>query len=105
MSGVPSWARPGVKVVCINDAVIPGVGTFWAGVVPPRGTVCTVRRAYRHSDGNAVLEIVEYPNEWGGSEWGWLVERFRPVRTIEDDLAAHFTHLLDIPASKDMEGV
>lgn len=101
---IPSWARVGAKVVCVNDAS----GQFQSAEIAHLGL-----------DGLRCGEIytiraVGYSKHWG-TPGIWLEEivrpikssraleeeafhilRFRPVKTIEDDIATHFAALLDV---------
>lgn len=88
------WAAPGVKCICIDDALYPNTEhpelATWA---PRKGEIYTVERVHvRPSDGAIGLILVEQldPNRF------YVFERFRPLvtHTIQSDLAI-FTPLLD----------
>jgi len=105
MSGLPIWARPGVKVVCVDDSNQDD-GRHDRKIVA--GGIYVIRETMISNLGNPGVRLVGIAgsiNRFSGRETGWHIHRFRPLVSIEDDLAAHFNHLLDIPASKDMEGV
>lgn len=104
MSGLPSWARVGAKVVCVTEHG-RGLPSDWdAG--PQVGEVYTISRAYIGFVGALAvpsITLAECPviDLLTGQEWaGYDVDRFRPVVTIEDDLEAHFTTLLHVPAGQ-----
>lgn len=91
---IPSWARPGVKVVCVDDA--PKPGRLAINPKPPVGTICEiieVKRSVLVGDDYYVLCIKDWPNQsvQGSGELGWDVRRFRPLQypkqSEETDLA------------------
>lgn len=84
MGTIPSWAVKGAKVVCVDDSP----GRFHGpGIV--RGVVYTISDVYF---GEMALEtcvtLVEF-----GSEHGFRLRRFRPTRTIEQDVSRFRKHL------------
>jgi hypothetical protein len=98
MSGsLPSWARKGVKVVCV-DASPPKFG--WRKDVLELGRVYTVRGACIAPTGNAgVLMAGVCAGEWHtGNERGWWPWRFSPLVILGSDAndVAQFRKLLTI---------
>ena len=99
MSGIPSWAVRGAKVVCIDGAersskTVDG----WA---PKTGGIYTIRSTFFAEGWNCwYLRLEEYVADgvfWRGIEPGWDLPRFRPLITEQDDLETHFKALLDVP--------
>jgi len=84
---IPAWARVGAKVVCVRSD-------------PPRsdplrrGAVYTIARVYVDDEigSGPYVDLVEV------ARVGWWLKRFRPLITIEDDISAHFAHLLNVTA-------
>jgi hypothetical protein len=92
---LPIWARIGAKVVCVSEAENLGPGERQLVV----GEVYTIRSV--ESDqvtfGFVLDEIVNPPfAAYDGLECFYDWHRFRPVKTIEDDIATHFASLLDV---------
>ena len=92
MSGasLPSWARKGVKVVCVDDGVSPGRVALAA--IPPVGPVLSVVGTSEDPYGEYgnTLVIEGYPNLHDGIDVGWRVARFRPAvepKTEAEDVA------------------
>ena len=97
MTGIPSWARKGAKVVYLGRA---------APVASPRhhplskGSVYTVRSALLHPEtGSVGLLLDEVRNMLHPRlrlELGYSVKRFRPLvtRTQEQDISEHFSGFL-----------
>lgn len=95
--GIPSWARVGAKVVCIEGgdpecAAHTMFGLDW----PKTSEVVTVVRAFINPWNVPVLHLKEYPSP--DERYGWDIARFRPLITQSDDISAHFAHLLDTSA-------
>ena len=92
-----SWARPGVKVVCVNaDA---GTGHKWSGDGPVVGAVYTIRSVFIGPTGGLSMDFLELrrgqrARERYGDLIGYWVDRFRPLVSQSDDVAL-FTHHLD----------
>jgi hypothetical protein len=85
MSDVPSWARRGAKVVCVNPS-----GTPWLKKDAVY-TVCGISS----SGGTSFLVISELPPECRN---GWYIWRFRPLvddsdEAIQRDVALFTEHL------------
>jgi hypothetical protein len=103
MSGLPSWARVGAKVVCVDAACRPG--RFWRpSEAPVQGKIYTVAAAFFNPAGEPRIHLVELQRSPEtikvlGYLAGYRVERFRPLITLEDDLEAHFRILLRQPVS------
>lgn len=95
MSALPSWARVGAKVVCVNNRRLPFSQTMRHLVV---GAEYEIRETLWHrTAGKPAIRLVEFPEFvcfWVG--------RFRPLITIETDIATHFSALLDV---REPEGV
>jgi hypothetical protein len=94
----PSWARVGAKVVCIHK-----VAPVHGETIPTIGAVYTVRDVVDYGDevGLRLVEIINSVASYsdGRTEAAFIVYCFKPTVTItvEDDLKAHFSHLLDAP--------
>ena len=93
MSGIPSWAVKGAKVVCINSRP-----PWWCGVgdpvlVPVEGEVYEIS-ALGDFGGQCGLLLVGM-----GELDFWHCRRFRPLvtRSQEQDIAEHFAHHLRTP--------
>lgn len=90
MSGIPSWATRGAKVVCISESYHDN---FVDDVPRPvEGRVYTIREALMRS-GKPQVRLVEID----AGVASFHTERFRPVvppKTEAEDLA-HFRHHLD----------
>ena len=85
-----SWARPGVKCVCVSTTV------GFAGVAPKVGETYVVLSSWRNGPVSGKPQAVfgtldGQPLHSGG---GILIERFRPLVSQSDDVAL-FTHHLD----------
>jgi hypothetical protein len=96
MSGIPSWAVKGARVVCVED--------LWAGrctgwITPPCvGTIYTIEGVTAQSCNEwrgPFVTLVEIDSE----PYGFELSAFRPLITLEDDLEAHFRILLRQPVS------
>jgi hypothetical protein len=100
MSGIPSWARVGAKVVCITKAVSP---VILRHNYPKQGGIYTVRKVvFASADGKPCLllnEVVNFIWEPGISqrEPAFGAENFRPLISQQDDIETHFKALLDVP--------
>ncbi len=94
MSAIPSWARVGAKVVCVRA---PWSTTPEPGFAHPMvGDVLTVSGTdIRWRVGLTFAE--KHPNDV------YNVDNFRPLVTLSSDIAEHFEHLLDVPASHERE--
>lgn len=92
---IPSWSRVGAKVVCINNKALPG--HVWSSLPQPRvGSIYTVTRMFISPiDGSPVVRLMELP-ETEPFDGGYLISRFRPLITQQDDIEAHFRVLLDV---------
>lgn len=101
---IPSWAKPGVKVVCVN-ATGPdwwGISTSWrAGEAPRERAVYTIARAWMDSDGAPVAEFHELArsdeaHSFWGEHVGYWLGRFRPLvadKSEAEDVALFRQHL------------
>jgi len=96
---VPSWARVGAKVVCVQSVIYQEA---YSPLV--RGAVYTVAAIIEpieaaRWDGNVdaspafVLAEVDNPYSYTNA---YDIRRFRPLVSQEDDIATHFQQLLDI---------
>lgn len=98
---VPSWCRVGAKCICIDD----GVHEEWLsphikyrdgldGLT--KGEIYTVRDTFfdeiEQSWRVRLVEIVR--GTFMGIEDGYVSFRFRPLVSLEDDIATHFEHHL-----------
>jgi hypothetical protein len=110
---IPSWAKVGAKVVCINDAWVGRSAiTIEVGGVY---TIAALRMQYgrtflpdgRLSSGHIVAELVEVKNPYDRfypeTAPGYALSRFRPVKTIEDDISEHFAQHLTVRGSAPVE--
>lgn len=103
MTFIPSWARVGAKVVCVDDAGGPDKWTEGDG--PARGCIYTIVRALVADDGLVDIHLAEIRRgplaraRWG-NDVGYSVHRFRPLITQQDDIEAHFRALLDVPVDE-----
>lgn len=108
MTDIPSWAVRGAKVVCITQAESP---LTLRHNYPQKGGVYTIRAVVVCStDLHPALLLDEVVNHtWDRRisqlEPGFGIEHFRPVQTVtlSSDIAEHFEHLLDVPASHERE--
>lgn len=103
MSGFPSWARVGAKVVCVLSDWTDGERSANADVsFPAEGGIYTIREVTTtYWDGFVAVRLVEIINPvilWsnGPAEPAFAVERFRPLITQADDIATHFRQHLDV---------
>lgn len=99
MTAIPSWARVGAKVVCVDAA------DTQSGGVPEiaEGVVYQIRWAGHYSDW--------YNGEYSGvrlvgidrfdtavlSDVAFKLFRFRPLITQQDDITTHFEQFLHTP--------
>jgi hypothetical protein len=94
MSGVPSWARKGMKVVCINDQRLESSEVHTGLLVV--GSVYTIGDAYHHRSGRIGLFINELQARHAGRLVCYDIRRFRPL--VDDEAqerdAAMFRKLL-----------
>jgi hypothetical protein len=87
------WAVPGRKVVCIKEGkwrkYLPGE------VHPVNGQTLTIRDVSLGNDGDVYLRFREITNPpiRGHKEVNYRIDRFRPLHTVEDDVAL-FAELL-----------
>jgi len=78
---IPSWAKPGAKVVCVD--AFPLEGSIW--VSPPvEGVIYTITDTF-YQEGVLLLRLKELRNF---QDIGYLARRFRPLvsRTQEQDV-------------------
>jgi hypothetical protein len=97
VSGVPSWARKGAKVVCIGGW--EHRGGYGDEVLPEVGETYTIRTVEFSLDGDVCLRLEEIVNarrsySTGLDECQFYVGRFRPLVTLEDDVKTHFAQYL-----------
>ena len=83
---VPSWARVGAKVVCVDTS--PGDWNGRGGFVA--GEIYTLTWVWTHRNGTPVCAVSAFPRSIA------RISRFRPLITIEDDIATHFRQHLDV---------
>lgn len=90
-ASLPSWARVGAKVVCVYDewhdmdSLAPVSG-------PECDEVCTIAAVEVSGSWGVSLFLVEHPTPFSD---GFLIDGFRPLVPIEEDIATHFAHLLN----------
>lgn len=85
---IPSWAKIGAKVVCVDDR--PGTKNGAAGLV--KGAEYRLSSVYVSAEGNAACRVTAFPD-------GKLrLSRFRPLVSQADDISTHFAHHLDTRA-------
>ena len=93
---IPSWARIGAKVVCINGGTTNSLGFDYLGRVPVTGGVYTVTKVVRETGDRYWLLVLAGFEV--GRDCGWNIARFRPLVSQADDIATHFAYLLDTRA-------
>ena len=105
-TSLPSWARVGVKVVFVGK-VFSNYGLRGLEL----GAVYTIRDAYQNVDGRCGIHLVEVVNEpvrtkeHGNAERFYMLRSFRPLVTIEDDIATHFSQHLTTRQPRTVEAV
>lgn len=89
MSGaIPSWARVGAKVVCVDAR---GTRQLEAGEIYEVAWVGLSQKKRLPMLGiNGTTDV-------DGNRGEWKISRFRPLVTIEDDIATHFAEHLRQP--------
>lgn len=89
MSGMPSWAVKGRKVVCVDDS--PGRHPHQVPNTkkPTVGPIYVILDTIVDGNFGLCLEVT-------GADGFWAVDRFKPLITIEDDISTHFAALLDV---------
>lgn len=87
MSGIPLWAHVGAKVVCV-----PYMDADRTKEVTEvrKGTIVTVTYAGISGDGWPAIRVREL-------EGFYRLRNFRPLVTLETDIATHFSHHLHAP--------
>lgn len=92
-----SWARPGVKCVCV-DASWPSGSWYGPEALPVKGQQYTIRdlETYEGTNCCRLVEIVNPLMDYnqGMIEAAFALKRFRPLVTQQDDIAL-FAHHLD----------
>jgi len=104
---LPSWARVGAKVVCVDDTFThPTHGDY---ARPIKGRTYTIRAvAADYWPGCMCIRLVELQNpvlDWAGgppgaavfAEAAFDIVRFRPLVDRQTDIATHFAHHLKQP--------
>jgi hypothetical protein len=110
MDSLPSWARVGQKVVCVDDYPHPledmeGVlrsPQTWNMKLPIKGEVYTISGVVK--DGLLLKELSSgYIHPLTGIEMGFKISRFRPLisKSIEDDIAI-FAPLLNTKKEEEL---
>jgi hypothetical protein len=96
---VPSWARRGQKVVCVDDTDLEH--RSYQETCPVSGAVYTIREVMPSTrwPGEFVItlvEIVNQPQRYAGGlcECCFRGTRFRPLVTLESDIETHFAQYL-----------
>ena len=101
--GIPSWARVGAKVVCVDASLAPGMRWF-DNEAPVEGEVYTITDVgYDHEVRKVTVylaEICRGPTHvlFYGRDLGYWLGRFRPVHTLETDISEHFQQFLKTPS-------
>lgn len=92
VSGIPAWARVGAKVVLMNDEP----GPLNSGpLLCQRGDIYTLIEVTDRFDAPACRARRDESGwEHRADDWA-LISRFRPLVSIEDDIATHFAQHLD----------
>lgn len=100
---IPSWARVGASVICVNVECTSGA--TWFGEAPTLHAIYQISRVWFDPEGDIVMEFVELKRsrdvELG--DIGYYIERFRPLvtRSQEQDVAAIKKLLTDMPEEID----
>lgn len=97
MTGIPSWARVGAKVVCINRGRLHPT-LIAVNEKPPMREPLTVAGVISPAKMCPVALVIDgWPNidtdgRYEGQEIGWDIRRFRPLvtRSQEQDISEHF---------------
>lgn len=105
MTHLPSWAVPGRKVVCVDDeerdVYVPGVD--WVGTLDglTKGQIYTLRCAeYDPITNEPVVHLVEITRDMDDAgESGYLVRRFRPIVTLEEDMLTFRSLVNTVPTT------
>lgn len=105
---IPSWARVGAKVVCVDDYPdrYQRGPQFFVGLDGLRKDgVYTIRDVVRSPYDGArwglrLVEIVRKVGPGDPYEVPFGIERFRPLVTIEDDIKTHFAQHLHTKLSE-----
>ena len=98
MSAIPAWARVGAKVVFVDGRP----GRIREPSKPLVVGEVYVLRTVSDEFSEPACQVVGDGLRW--HEF-MLLSRFRPVQTVtlSSDIAEHFEHLLDVPASHERE--
>jgi hypothetical protein len=95
VSGIPFWAVPGAKVVCISAPL----RSRKFSTPPEVGAQYTIRETFISSHGTSAARLVEIKGTYSRKskmERGWKLFRFRPLITrSQDDDMAIFRPILD----------
>jgi hypothetical protein len=95
---IPSWAKPGVKIVCVE--AIFDESYLIAFKFPVVKETYTIRAIAVFPDGVGFhLDEIRNPivlTDKGILEPYFGAVAFRPIVSLESDLEAHFTRLLDV---------
>lgn len=96
----PSWAVPGREVVCIyddwDDSACRLLGIRPPDRVPMLNEVLRISDVLMGEDVPSGIAGVCYLSFDGIPPFLYCATAFKPVITIEDDMAAHFNALLDV---------
>ena len=98
MTHLPSWAVPGRKVVCVDDQ--NPHQWMWRGDKPIKNEIYTLDRVVLGPNGRIGCFISELYNV---NPWGYLLTRFRPVVTLEEDMLTFRSMIATTDAPTDME--
>lgn len=87
-----AWAVPGAKVVCIGLCDRSEISDDCMGDLPVVGETYTINEVTISPWGTVVLGIAELAQD---TLYGVIM--FRPLRTVEDDVALFAHHLTPAP--------
>jgi hypothetical protein len=77
------WAKPGVKVVCIDDSNsyrFPNFNYSCSPILVVKGMIYEIEYVNPHPDGSICIVLKEVPKR-EKRDWGYNVNRFRPLVT------------------------
>lgn len=109
---VPSWARVGAKVICVNVEILPHqkASTYRRSSLDQLkvGATYTISGIGHASTGRPGLWLAEASCTWkwkDGREAGFDMTRFRPIvtRTQEQDVRTIKSMLRDMPAESRLD--
>ena len=95
---LPSWARVGAKVVCVDDVDHRETRYLHKDWVSA-GQTYIIREVYFDGGlpGFLLVGVKGHINPVCGLEQGYAISRFRPLVDQQTDIATHFAHHLKQP--------